>query len=110
MHIINMLNNYWLDIVIVLMMATALYFVNRLLVKYGKDKKVKRVLSDLIIEAEKYLKTEAGILKKKQVMVWFRNRYPLLSPLITDKNLDILIDKLVDILNKDGLSELTVDK
>lgn len=110
MHIINMLNNYWLDIIIVITIAIALYFVNRLLVKYGKDKKVKRILSDLIIEAEKYLKTETGLLKKTQVIVWFRNRYPLLSPLITDKNLDILIDKLVDILNDDGLSELTVDK
>ena len=68
MHIINMLNNYWLDIIIVIMMIIALYFVNRLLVKYGKDKVVKNILSGLIIEAEKYLKTETGILKKKQVM------------------------------------------
>ncbi|NMB43735.1 MAG: hypothetical protein GX995_06355 [Clostridiales bacterium] len=108
MHIINFLQGYWLDIVIVIGLILVIVLINRILVKYGKDRVVKNILKKLIIEAEEYLKTDTGKLKKEQVMAWFRTRYPLLSPLINDKNLDILIDKIVEALNEKGLSELTI--
>ena len=98
--ILTFLASHWLDIVIVIAFIAILFIAKKLIVKYDKTGKVKSIITALCIEAEKYLGSDTGKLKKQQVINWFKVRYPVLSLFVSDKVLDELIDNVVDGINK----------
>jgi len=97
--IVNFFTTYWLDLVIVAAVVLLFYIIKKLLIRFDKNNKVKNIIVQLCIEAEKYLGGKTGELKKKQVIAWFRARYPFLSAFISEQMLSSLIDNIVVYIN-----------
>lgn len=91
---------HWIDIAIVVGFIALLVLAKKLIVKYDKGGKVKSIITALCIEAEKYLGSNTGKLKKQQVITWFKSRYPVLSLFVSDATLNSLIDNIVDGINE----------
>lgn len=89
----------WIDFLVIGIMCIAVLQVGKLLVKYDKHGKVRGILITLCVEAEKYLGTGTGQLKKQEVIAWFRLRHPVISMFISTELLDKLIDDTVDGIN-----------
>lgn len=98
--ILTFLASHWVDIVIVIAFIAIMIIAKKLIVKYDKSGKVKSIITALCIEAEKYLGSDTGKLKKEQVVIWFKVRYPWLSLFISDTQLNSLIDSIVEAINK----------
>lgn len=97
--IVNFFTTYWLDLVIVVGIILLLYIIKKLMIRYDKNNKVKNIIIQLCIEAEKYLGSKTGELKKRQVIVWFRTRYPFISAFISEQMLSGVIDNIVTYIN-----------
>lgn len=97
--IIETLSNYWIDIAVLIGIVIALKVIGRILVRKDRKGRLNRILLGLIIEAEKYLGSKTGKLKKQQVILWFIERYKFLSIFVDEEILDKMIDNIVDYLN-----------
>lgn len=98
--IIAFLTSSWMDLIVIVLFVLLLIGVGKLLVRYDKGGKIKGILINLCIEAEKYLGSGTGKLKKQEVITWFRLRHPMLSLFVSTEVLDKLIDNVVAGINK----------
>ena len=98
--IIAFLTSSWMDLIIIVLFVLLLIGTGKLLVRYDKGGKIKGILITLCIEAEKYLGSGTGKLKKQEVITWFRSRHPMLSLFVSTEVLDKLIDNVVAGINK----------
>lgn len=94
MNILNLIKSlvllYWLDILIVVMLIAALFF----LWKKGKKKQVLSVINWLVAEAEKELGSKTGDYKKGKVIEALYNRLPIvITVLFTRKEIEEFIDQ-----------------
>lgn len=111
--VVNTLMTYKVDIIVALVTLVALYGVNLYLVRADKSGKVKRILRGLCIEAEKYLGSSTGKLKKEQVVTWFLGRYKFIS-LFVDKetlsnDIDCIVKELDDYLSSNNANLNSLD-
>ncbi|KNF06940.1 hypothetical protein CLPU_58c00030, partial [Gottschalkia purinilytica] len=70
------------------------------LFKKGKDRLAKKIVLDLVVEAEKYFGSDKGKRKKQYVIREVYRRFPILNVLLPRKKLDDLIEKCVIELKK----------
>jgi len=93
MNILNLIKGlivlYWLDILIIVVLIAALFF----LWKRGKKKQVLYVINWLVAEAEKELGSKTGEYKKGKVIEALYNRLPIVITLLfTRKEIEAFID------------------
>lgn len=61
---------------------------------------INKILYALAVEAERLYGSKTGEVKKKQVIAWFYERYKWLSFFMTEEELSMLIDDVVESLNE----------
>lgn len=107
-NILNIIVHYRVDIIVTLAVLLAVYLIRFYMIKYDKSGKVRKIVTALCVEAEKYLGSKTGQLKKEQVVTWFYIRYKFLGLFITKQTLSNLIDNVVESIN-DYLEENNTD-
>lgn len=82
---------------IVLVLSAVLVFIGfcTLQVRKGNWDLVRRILLGLVIEAEKYLGSKTGELKKQQVIDWMYQRHPIINMFISKDTLNYLIEQVL---------------
>lgn len=82
---------------IILLLSAALVFIGfcTVQVRKGNWNLVRRILLGLVIEAEKYLGSKTGELKKQQVIAWMYQRHPLINMFISKDTLNYLIEQVL---------------
>lgn len=96
-----LITKHGIDLLVIVGIIILMYIIGRLLVKYDKTGKVRKILLTLCIEAENWITgTQMGALRKQQVIAWFRERHTFLSQFISDECLSNAIDKVMEYINK----------
>jgi hypothetical protein len=96
--IINAFIDHWFDVAFIVLAVIVLWLLLKFIVNNDKSK-VTKILVGLVVEAEKFLGTSTGQIKKKQVISWFYTRYPVLAMFIDEEKLSTLIDTVVYNIN-----------
>jgi len=97
--IIGFVITYRLDLIILIASLILIYAINVVLIKYDSNGKLRMILVCLCIEAEKYLGSSTGELKKQQVISWLFLRYPILGLFLSVNTISYLIDEAVEYIN-----------
>lgn len=84
------------SIAIVILIGVGLFY----LLKKGKDRLVKNIVLNIVIEAENYFESNKGKMKKRHVIREVYRRFPILNILLSQRKLDDLIEKCVLELKK----------
>lgn len=93
--IIEILSLYSWDIAIVLVAILTFFALKTYLLRTGNYAKAKSIILQLVVEAEKYLGSKTGEIKKQQVIAWLYTRYPFMSFIIPRDTMNILIEDQV---------------
>lgn len=82
---------------IILLLSAALVFIGfcSVQVRKGNWDLVRQILLGLVIEAEKYLGSKTGELKKQQVIDWMYQRHPLINMCVSRDTLNYLVEQVL---------------
>lgn len=82
---------------IILLLSAVMVFIAfcAVQVRKGNWDLVRRILLGLVIEAEKYLGSKTGELKKQQVIDWMYQRHPLINMFVSRGTLNYLVEQVL---------------
>jgi hypothetical protein len=99
MHILNWLGNmvlgYGIDAGIILLLAGVIYY----LIKKGSKSRALEIAKWAVVQAERLYKSETGQLKKNEAVNWLREHSIVARLFLSEKDIDILIEKAWEWLN-----------
>lgn len=97
-YIISFVANHCVDLLIIIV-ACVFLFVFAKEVFTSNDGRIRKIVNSLVVEAEKFLGSSTGQIKKKQVISWFYTKHPTLSLFVSEDTLSKMIDAAVKDLN-----------
>lgn len=93
------INSWGIELGVLILLILSIYGV-KVVIRYDKQGRLYSILLALCIEAEKYLGSGTGELKKQQVIAWFLQRHKYLSLFINVSVLSNIIDVIIENVNK----------